>query len=46
MSFYSIIDVIKIKIINNVEDYNREYNKIEDFAGLVDGKMELVILVI
>ena len=38
--------MIKIKIINNVEDYNSEYNKIEDFAGLVDGKMELVILII
>ena len=38
-----LFDLINIKMLNKAEIYHREYKKLQDIAGSVDGMIELVI---
>ena len=44
--FNSFAKIIEIKMLNKIEIYHREYKKLQDIAGSVDGIIELIILVI
>ena len=41
-----LFDLINIKMLNKAEIYHREYKKLQDIAGSVDGMIELVIFII
>ena len=46
-NFYDLfLSMIEIKMLNKVEVYHRDYKKIQDIAGSVDGMIELVIFII
>ncbi len=45
-NYNKFIDLINIKMLNKAEIYHREYKKLQDIAGSVDGMIELVILII
>ena len=46
-NFYDLfLSKIEIKMLNKVEVYHRDYKKIQDIAGSVDGMIELVIIII
>ena len=46
-NFYGLFQsLIEIKMLNKVEVYHRDYKKLQDIAGSVDGMIELVILII
>ena len=44
--FNSFAKIIEIKMLNKIEIYHREYKKLQDIAGSVDGIIEFIILVV
>ena len=44
--FFHFAEMIEIKMLNKAEVYHREYKKIQDIAGSVDGMIELIIFLL
>ena len=44
--FNEFLEMIQIKMTNTGEVYHREYKKIQDIAGSIDGIIELIIIII
>ena len=44
--FFHFAEMIEIKMLNKAEVYHREYKKIQDIAGSVDGMIELIIFIL